>query len=136
MILATAALCLSLNVYMEARSEPFVGQLAVAQVTLNRASHRNENVCNEVVKSAQFSWTKGKVQLRHGKFYLLDRFKPSEKDKAWLLAKGIAMVAMKRLGPDVTQGATFYHAVYVNPTWNRKMLLVRTIGRHKFYRII
>ena len=34
-------LWLTLNVYHEARSEPQIGQLAVAHVTLNRASQKN-----------------------------------------------------------------------------------------------
>ena len=33
---------------------------------------------------------------------------------------------------DVTGGATYYHADYVNPQWNLKK--VDQIGRHIFYR--
>ena len=48
MILESALLCLSLNIYYEAGYEPPEAQMAVALVTLNRAHHKQTKVCNVV----------------------------------------------------------------------------------------
>jgi len=53
-------LCLAKNIYYEARGEPTRGKIAVAQVTLNRVTHRTEfqsSICQVVYAKHQFSWT-------------------------------------------------------------------------------
>jgi spore germination cell wall hydrolase CwlJ-like protein len=55
MILEYALLCLSLNIYYEAGYEPPEAQMAVAMVTLNRAHHKQTEVCNVVFAKKQFS---------------------------------------------------------------------------------
>ena len=44
--------CLALAIYFEARSEPVVGQLAVAQVVLNRVvdERHPDNICDVVME--------------------------------------------------------------------------------------
>jgi spore germination cell wall hydrolase CwlJ-like protein len=38
-------------------------------------------------------------------------------------------------GPrDLTDGATYYHAKYVNPSWARAFTRTATVGKHHFYR--
>ena len=51
--------CLALNIYHEARSESMEGQIAVAQVTLNRVAHSEwpSTICEVVSEPKQFSWT-------------------------------------------------------------------------------
>ena len=44
----------------------------------------------------------------------------------------VDMVLNRDLKEDVTQGATYYHADYVNPQW--KLEKVKKIGHHIFYR--
>ena len=58
-MIAEALLCLTLNVYHEARGEPFLGQVAVAEVTLNRVDDLRwpDTVCEVVYQPYQFSWT-------------------------------------------------------------------------------
>ena len=34
---------------------------------------------------------------------------------------------------DITEGATHYHRIDVDPSWNKKMLTITTIGDHIFY---
>lgn len=69
MILNTALLCMALNVYHESRGESIAGQIAVAQVTMNRAG-QERNVCNVALEPNQFSWTrklvKGKRVTKRG----------------------------------------------------------------------
>ena len=61
-MIETALLCLALNVYFEARSEPIAGQLAVAEVTLNRVASQDypNSICEVVLQENQngcsFSW--------------------------------------------------------------------------------
>ena len=34
----------------------------------------------------------------------------------------------------ITEGATHYHATYVNPKWAKDLTLIGRIGEHIFYR--
>src|SRR5574341_488621 len=49
-------ICLAMNIYYEARSDPVEGRLAVAWVTVNRARVARTSICYEVFKPWQFSW--------------------------------------------------------------------------------
>lgn len=120
--------CLALNIYWEARSEPVLGQYAVAAVTMNRVRHEAfpNNIC-QVVKQGgenrhrcQFSWwCDGKSD------------KPKDKN-AWALARQIAWSAFNSDQGDPTDGALFYHATYVSPEWSKKMIRTAQIGNHLF----
>ena len=125
--------CLALNIYHEARGEPTAGQNAVAEVTLNRvASPRYPNTICEVVYQkgwdrirrrdvGAFSWTEFDV-------------KPKLKKTEWLRAIAVAeAVYYQRQKPEV-DGALFYHARSIKPSWARKKTPVARIGRHIFYR--
>ncbi|NOQ46817.1 MAG: cell wall hydrolase [Desulfobulbaceae bacterium] len=113
-------LWLTLNVYHEARSEPQIGQLAVAHVTLNRAVQKHKSVEDIVTAPYQFSWT---FQKRS---YL-----PTEPG-VFVDCLQTAMKAMT--STDFTDGATFYHRNDVNPAWASGMTYVAQYGVHKFYR--
>ena len=129
--------CLALNIYHEARNQPLVGKLAVAQVTMNRVEHDNfpNNVCavvmqgfytnNHPIKNkCQFSWwCDGKSD------------KPKDK-QAWQQAQYLAYQLLDGLfvGIDLVEGATHYHAIYVKPYWIKKKTMVRKIADHIFYK--
>lgn len=134
MILTTAALCLAANVYYESRGELFNGQIAVAQVTLNRAQRHPKNVCDVVTRSKQFSWTIGRVKRQHGKYVVLSKFEPKDK-QAWLIAQAVAKITLMGWSRDITHGAMFYHTAAVSPAWDRNMKVVTVIGRHIFYKV-
>jgi spore germination cell wall hydrolase CwlJ-like protein len=55
----TAAMCLALNMFFEARNESLIGQVMVAEVTLNRVANARfpDTVCEVVWQDRQFSWT-------------------------------------------------------------------------------
>jgi N-acetylmuramoyl-L-alanine amidase len=135
MLMTAALTCLAMNIYAEARGESFIGQHAVAQVTMNRAKRDSKNVCGVVTASGQFSWTTKVVRKINGKYVLLKKAEPKDK-KAWALARGIAFVTMKGWTPDIIGGATFYHTKTVSPYWSRSksLKLVTVIGQHCFYR--
>lgn len=135
--------CLALNIYYESRGSNFADQAAVADVVLNRVNDRRypDTVCEVVhqgkqkpswkdpnvmvmVRNAcQFSWyCDGKADIPH----------PGD---AWVNAQTVAWKVMQ-FGEfrGISEGATHYHATYVNPTWAGSLQLVGTIGKHIFYR--
>lgn len=119
-----ALMCLSLNVYWEARNQSLAGQLAVAQVTMNRVHDPRwpDNVCEVVYDHKQFSWYwDGKSDI------------PRE-EKAWRTAMLVASAAMHGSGHTELQGVTHYHAIYSKPYWKDYMTKVAVIGDHIFYK--
>ena len=51
-----AELCLAATIYIEARGESKIGQIAVAQVVVNRTYARSKDVCSVVREPGQFAW--------------------------------------------------------------------------------
>jgi len=119
--------CLALNIYHEARGESWLGQVAVAEVTLARAVARGGGACREVYRPAQFSWT------------LCETLRAlSPRGSAWERAVEVAQTTRARSLAGVTPlvlpaGTTHYHATYVRPHWANAMQPVAKIGRHVFY---
>jgi N-acetylmuramoyl-L-alanine amidase len=125
--------CLALNVYFEARGEPESGQLAVAEVTMNRlASDAYPNTLCGVVYQKKwdplrrryvgaFSWTE------------LDSL-PQPAGEEWLRAKKVAEAVYYQREAPALDGALFYHATYIKPSWAKGKRKVARIGRHVFYR--
>ena len=116
--------CMTANIYHEARGESVKGQYAVAHVTMNRVSeeHWPGDICSVVYESKQFSWT-----------FKIKNQTPRDL-KAWKTAVTIARDVMIGNTTDPTLGAQFYHAGYVNPTWNKEMDVSKVIGSHIFYK--
>jgi hypothetical protein len=122
--------CLALNIYFEARNEPYEGQIAVAHVVLNRVSDPRfpETAC-EVIRQGgarerhrcQFSWWCDGLS---------DRPKNNAK---WATSKALAEAVYWGRSTDPTAGALWYHADYVSPYWGRVFRRYRQIGRHIFY---
>jgi N-acetylmuramoyl-L-alanine amidase len=124
-----AILCLALNVYHEARGESDEGQQAVAQVTLERAEWKVENVCEVVFAPRQFSWTNG---LRAGRVSP-DRLMPNE-ETAWKDALFVAHLALGgKLEHPLPQGSKHYHRADVRPVWRHGLTPFGVIGSHIFY---
>jgi spore germination cell wall hydrolase CwlJ-like protein len=128
---AKAVKCLAEAIYFEARSEPERGQMAVAQVVVNRAfsGYYPNDICGVVYQNkhrhlaCQFTfacdgipdvitepdmWTQAKEIARD----MLD-------GKLWLTEIG---------------HSTHYHAYWVHPGWVNEMRKLYKIGVHSFYR--
>ncbi len=116
--------CLAKAVYFEARSESLEGQLAVAEVILNRAASGiyPPTICDVVTQPAQFSF------IRAGRFPT-----PDTASSAWHTALAIADIAQKRLAQQIAPNVLWYHATYVAPSWGRRLTRVTQIGTHIFY---
>jgi spore germination cell wall hydrolase CwlJ-like protein len=125
--------CLADAIYFEARGEPVRGQMAVAQVVINRVFSRYypDNVCGVVYQSSrrhrrvrcQFSFTCDGIP---------DRI--TEPD-AWDRARRLARDALDgNFWLNDIGKATHYHARWVHPRWVREMRRLDRIGVHTFYR--
>jgi spore germination cell wall hydrolase CwlJ-like protein len=128
---AKAEKCLAEAIYFEARGEVVRGQMAVAQVILNRAfSGKYPNsVCGVVYQNShrrlacQFTFSCDGI-----------RDVVREPDM-WERAKVISseMLDGKLWLPEVGK-ATHYHAYWVRPSWVREMTKMHKLGVHTFYR--
>ena len=122
--------CLASAIYHEARGEPLAGQVAVAEVILNRVDSRNypNTVCgvtNQGVGSGrgcQFSYA------CDGRSDAMTSAGPR------LRAEKLSAIMLAGRPRTVTDGATHFHATRVKPDWARKMTRTASIGHHMFYR--
>jgi spore germination cell wall hydrolase CwlJ-like protein len=118
--------CLAENIYYEAGYEPRDGKIAVAMVTLNRVQDPQfpKDICSVVKQktksTCQFTWFCENKTLQN--------------NSAYSQAQDIALLVYANYEKmqDMTQGALFYHADYVNPRWKLERTVV--IGRHIFYK--
>ena len=122
-------MCLALNIYHEARDQSTAGQLAVAQVTINRVAskHYPNTVCDVVYQKGKsicaFSWTCDGVSDT-----------PHEK-KAWKKSQHLASMMLDGDNDiDVVNGATHYHTTSVNPYGADTLRKVKQVGDHIFYK--
>jgi Cell Wall Hydrolase len=124
--------CLADAIYFEARGEPLRGQMAVAQVVMNRvfSGYYPNNVCGVVYQNAnrhlrcQFTFAcEGKDLSRIDELDMWEQAKRIAKDmldgKIWLTEVG---------------HATHYHAYWVHPSWVHEMNKMYRLGVHTFYR--
>ena len=139
MLLETAFICLALNTYHEAKNQSMVGQVATAQVVMNRvADSRYPNTVCEVVKQGP-KYKGSDVPVRHkcqfSWFCDGKSDEPKKDSEAWFKAKDYARIVLSgRIALDVTEGATHYHATYVRPAWAKTKTRTTRIERHIFYR--
>lgn len=115
--------CLAAATYFEAKSESLDGQLAVANVILNRAESGRfaPTICGVVYQRGQFSF------VRSGSMPPIAR-----NSENWREAVAIAYIAQNDLWKAPAEDALFFHAKRVSPGW--KMTRVGAIGNHVFYR--
>ena len=139
MLLETAFICLALNTYHEAKNQSMIGQVATAQVVMNRvADSRYPNTVCEVVKQGP-KYKGSDVPVRHkcqfSWFCDGKSDEPKLDSKEWFKAKDYARIVLSgRIALDVTEGATHYHATYVRPSWANTKTRTTRIESHIFYR--
>jgi hypothetical protein len=123
--------CLAEVIYFEARGEAVRGQMAVAQVVLNRAFSGKypATVCGVVYQNAHRHLA---CQFTFACDGIPDVIREPD---MWERAKTIAaeMLDGKLWLPEVGK-ATHYHAYWVHPGWVREMTKMQRLGVHTFYR--
>ena len=139
MLLETAFICLALNTYHEAKNQSMIGQVATAQVVMNRvADSRYPNTVCEVVKQGP-KYKGSDIPVRHkcqfSWFCDGKSDEPRRDSKEWFKAQDYARIVLSgRIALDVTEGATHYHATYVKPAWAKTKTRTTRIESHIFYR--
>lgn len=122
--------CLTQAIYFEARSEPVEGQLAVAQVVLNRVNDPRypSTICDVVYQNE-------KLRYRCQFSFACDGLSETAYNPAaWDTALRISYLALSGRWEDITDQATHYHASYVNPSWSHNLMPTAHLGTHIFYR--
>ncbi len=126
--------CLAKAIYFEARSEPKSGQLAVANVVMNRVKSEGypNTICGVVYENRTKKKKIGGCQFSFTCDGLHDRPKSSSQ---WDMARKLARQAMadKATARVVNTSVMHYHADYVRPKWSKSMRRMTKIGRHIFY---
>jgi spore germination cell wall hydrolase CwlJ-like protein len=127
----TAEKCLAEAIYFEARGEPVRGQIAVAQVVLNRvfSGFYPASVCGVVYQNAH-------RRLACQFTFACDGIKDAVKSpELWDQAEQIARDTLDgdHWLPEIGK-STHYHAYWVHPWWVGTMRKVSKIGVHTFYR--
>ena len=122
--------CLARAVYYEARGEDMSGQIAVAQVVLNRARSKKwpSTICGVVNQGIERG---EKCQFSFACFTQLSQ--PS--GEMWEQAQQVADQAMRGQAwlRELVE-ATHYHTTSVAPVWRTGLVEIATIGTHVFYR--
>lgn len=115
--------CLAGAIYYESKSEPLAGQLAVAEVIINRARSGRfpRSLCGVVTQAGQFSFVHGGA---------IPAVNPALGQ--WKTAIAVAQVALGDAWESPAANAMFFHARYVTPGWDKPR--VASIGNHVFYR--
>ena len=147
------ARCLAENIYHEARDQGTAGWLAVAAVTLNRVTDDRfpNTICGVVFQAETIeSWTtKSKKDIPDAEriFYPVRHrcqfswYCDGKSDDINQITIYMEILSLTRLLLtsqmmmfDITDGATFYHADYVTPSWAKSKTKTIEIGDHIFYR--
>ncbi len=106
-------------IYAEARGEPFLGQVAVGAVIINRVNHKGfpSTVRDVIYQPGALCTVKdGQINLKPGE-----------------TARRAALMALS--GVDPTDGSLFfYNPAYATAKWTRKKPVAAEIGNHVFAR--
>ncbi len=115
--------CLAGAIYFEARSETLAGQLAVGRVIVTRASSGRfpSSYCGVVYQPSQFSFVRsnGMPVVNHD-------------SRLWQQAVKIAVIADSGAWKSPVEGAMFFHAAHVAPSWGK--IRMARVDNHVFYR--
>jgi len=127
--------CLAQAIYHEARGEPREGQLAVANVIINRAFSKKypQTICGVVFQNAD----KGRYKCQFT-FACDGRSDVGTERAAWNRSVKLAETAFHEFQTGdrpgvIPDSALFYHTTSVAPGWGNKFRRVATIGSHIFY---
>ena len=130
--------CLATNIYWEAAGEPFMGQVAVARVVVNRVKHgfasnpckvvyqatyvEDINESSGVKKICQFSWVCENKSL------------PPGNNIAYKQAENIAykVLSENKWSEVIPSNILFFHNAQINVGWKYKKEMI--IGNHVFYK--
>lgn len=114
--------CVAKVVLHEAGNQPRAGQIAVAQVLVNRVRQGfGDNVCD--------------VANQPGQFFRLGRYHPDRSSSRWTQAVDVARAVLAGDARDWSRGALYFHANWARPnSFFRSRTKVARLDDHDFYR--
>lgn len=115
--------CLAKVVVHEAGNQSRAGQMAVAQVVMNRVNDSRR----------RFGRTICGVIMQRGQFFNVHAYNPSRTNARWHRAVEVAREARDGTAAPVMAGALFFHAAYANVNFRGRARIGR-LGDHVFYR--
>ena len=132
----TIMMCLSLNIYFEARNQPLEGQIAVTMVVLNRVADPRypDKICDVVFQAERDP--NGNVirdRCQFSRYCDGKSDQPTDRD-AFRWANYVALGAIYGTYADLTRGATHYHSNTVAPKWAVAADKTVEIGDHSFFK--
>ena len=134
------AVCLAKNIYFEAGNQPLAGKVAVAHVVFNRMEHSSypQDICGVVYQARwRENWKGEQVPIRHqcqfSWFCDGKSDEPLDTD-TFFVSYNIAQDVIMGKYPDITEGATHYHSVMVEPYWTETLNETVQIQHHIFYK--
>lgn len=115
--------CLAGAIYFEAKSESLAGQLAVGRVIVARSKSGRfpSSYCGVVFQRAQFSFVRGNAMPGIAKA-----------SRGWKNAVAIAQIAHEGSWKSPVEGALYFHAARVSPSW--RLTRLARVDNHVFYR--
>lgn len=135
--------CLAMNIYYEARGSNLADKAGVADVVLNRVndSRYPDSICEVVHQGKQKpSWKDPNkmVMVRNMcqfSWYCDGKSDVPQNEDLWQESQLIAynMITYSKFR-GISEGATHYHATYVNPSWAKDLQQVGRLGSHIYYR--
>ncbi|WP_164156857.1 cell wall hydrolase [Sandarakinorhabdus rubra] len=114
--------CVAKVVHHEAANQPLKGQIAVAQVLVNRVNKGfGKDVCA--------------VANQPGQFFRLNRYHPDRDSSSWSRAVDVARAVLAGEARDHSNGALFFHANWASLNgFFRTRTRVASVEDHDFYR--
>ena len=138
MMLELAVMCLSLNIYYEARNQPLRGQMAVAEVVLNCVADDRfpDTICEVVMEGPTYSW-KPDFPVRHRcqfSWYCDGKSDVVYNLTGWEDAVIAAYLAYNGYGEDRVDGALYYyaHKRIAMPKWAKDMTVTAVLEGHTY----
>ena len=113
--------CMAKVVRHEAANQPRDGQLAVAQLIMNR------------LRSPKFPKTVCGVVHQAGQFFNTNTYHPSRNDRLWRTAMDVSIEARNAMRESVIGNAIYYNAARTRSAFHAGRKLAATIGDHAFY---
>lgn len=126
--------CLATNIFFEAGSEPYLGQVAVARVVMNRVRHGfASSPCKVIYQSNYIEQGDSRVKRCQFSWVCEGKSKPNERDPRFKQAMDIAfkVLAYDAYKEVLPRSALFFHANYIEPNWPHRK--IKQIGNHIFY---
>lgn len=131
--------CLAKNIYFEAAGEPFLGQVAVARVVMNRIQYGFANTPCKVVYQSYYvqketeEGTTEKIKLCQFSWTCDNKKDPHKNNPSYIRAKQIAydVLANDAYKNVISKSTVYFHSINIEPKWPYQK--TKQIGNHVFY---